>query len=83
MILTSSCCVTGVSENLAAVFSKGGKKGTSQDRFIVWEDFGCQDDMIFCGMFDGYGPWGHLIAKRVKKCHQFCLIIGRNGLPGW
>ncbi|CAN4091621.1 unnamed protein product [Withania somnifera] len=67
MMLTSSSYVAGASENLAAAFSKGGKKGINQDRFIVWEDFGCQDDMIFCGVFDGHGPWGHLVAKRVRK----------------
>ncbi|KAM3323998.1 putative protein phosphatase 2C 34 [Capsicum chacoense] len=75
MILTSPGCVAGVSENLAAVFSKGGKKGTNQDRFIVWEDFGCQDDMIFCGVFDGHGPWGHLVAKRVRKLMPPALLI--------
>lgn len=21
--------------------------------------------MIFCGIFDGHGPWGHFVAKRV------------------
>lgn len=23
--------------------------------------------MIFCGIFDGHGPWGHFVAKRVRK----------------
>lgn len=23
--------------------------------------------MTFCGIFDGHGPWGHIIAKRVKQ----------------
>ena len=22
---------------------------------------------MFCGVFDGHGPWGHLVAKRVRK----------------
>ncbi|KAJ8528792.1 hypothetical protein K7X08_030436 [Anisodus acutangulus] len=74
MMLTSSGCVDGGSENLAAVFSKGGNKGINQDRFIVWEDFGCQDDMIFCGVFDGHGPWGHLVAKRVRELMPPALL---------
>lgn len=74
MMLTSSGCVAGASENLAAAFSKAGKKGINQDRFIVWEDFGCQDDVIFCGVFDGHGPWGHLVAKRVRKLMPPALL---------
>lgn len=23
--------------------------------------------MIFCGIFDGHGPWGHFVAKRVRE----------------
>lgn len=23
--------------------------------------------MIFCGIFDGHGPWGHVVAKRVRE----------------
>lgn len=23
--------------------------------------------MIFCGIFDGHGPWGHIIAKKVRN----------------
>lgn len=23
--------------------------------------------MIFCGIFDGHGPWGHYVAKRVRE----------------
>lgn len=37
MMLTSSGSVAGASHNLAVVFSKGGKKGINQDRFVVWE----------------------------------------------
>lgn len=33
----------------------------------LFKEFGCQEDMIFCGMFDGHGPWGHVIAKRVRE----------------
>ena len=23
--------------------------------------------MILCGIFDGHGPWGHIVAKRVRE----------------
>ncbi|KHN20262.1 probable protein phosphatase 2C 34 [Glycine soja] len=55
------------SNNFASVFSRKGQKGVNQDCCIVWEEFGCQEDMIFCGIFDGHGPWGHFVAKRVRK----------------
>jgi len=31
------------------------------------QEFGCQQDMTFCGIFDGHGPWGHFVAKWVSK----------------
>jgi serine/threonine protein phosphatase PrpC len=30
------------------------------------QNFGSKDDTIFCGVFDGHGPNGHLVAKRVR-----------------
>ncbi|KAK2990305.1 hypothetical protein RJ640_014757 [Escallonia rubra] len=62
------------SDNLVSVYSKRGKKGVNQDRLCVWKEFGCQDDMIFCGVFDGHGPWGHLVAKRVRKLMPSSLL---------
>ncbi|XP_058740545.1 probable protein phosphatase 2C 34 [Vicia villosa] len=72
-------CSSGVvsvdgSNNFASVFSKRGQKGTNQDCCIVWEEFGCQDDMIFCGIFDGHGPWGHFVAKRVRESMPRSLL---------
>ncbi|KAF7817949.1 putative protein phosphatase 2C 34 [Senna tora] len=55
------------SNNFASVFSKRGQKGVNQDCCIVWEGFGCQEDMLFCGVFDGHGAWGHLVAKTVRQ----------------
>ncbi|EOY06595.1 hypothetical protein QUC31_016186 [Theobroma cacao] len=55
------------SSNFASVCSKRGQKGINQDSAVVWEEFGCQEDMIFCGIFDGHGPWGHVVAKRVRE----------------
>lgn len=55
------------SDNFASVFSKRGNKGVNQDSCIVWEEFGCQKDMIFCGIFDGHGTWGHFVSKKVRE----------------
>lgn len=30
--------------------------------------------MIFCGIFDGHGPWGHLVAKRVRDLMPSSLL---------
>nr|DAD33225.1 TPA_asm: hypothetical protein HUJ06_012076 [Nelumbo nucifera] len=68
LILRSSGIVNSdCSNNFVSIFSKRGQKGVNQDCFIVWEEFGCQPDMIFCGIFDGHGPWGHFVAKRVRE----------------
>jgi len=32
----------------------------------AFQGFGCQEDTIFCGIFDGHGPWGHYVAKAVR-----------------
>lgn len=64
----------GGSDNFASVYSKRGRKGENQDSVIVWENFGCQEDMIFCGVFDGHGPWGHLISKRVRDSMPSTLL---------
>lgn len=62
------------SNNFAAISSKRGNKGVNQDCCIVWEAFGCQEDMMFCGIFDGHGPWGHFVAKRVRELMPLSLL---------
>ncbi|KAK8698061.1 hypothetical protein V6N13_114192 [Hibiscus sabdariffa] len=75
MILRSSGFVNADgSNNLASVFSKRGQKGVNQDCAIVWEEFGCQADMLFCGIFDGHGPWGHFVAKKVGELMPSSLL---------
>ncbi|XVE62167.1 hypothetical protein DITRI_Ditri06bG0096800 [Diplodiscus trichospermus] len=54
------------SSDVASLFSQQGKKGTNQDAMIVWENFGSRTDTVFCGVFDGHGPYGHMVAKRVR-----------------
>ncbi|KAG9129790.1 hypothetical protein Leryth_016008 [Lithospermum erythrorhizon] len=62
------------SNNFASVCSKRGEKGVNQDCLIVWEEFGCQEDMIFCGVFDGHGQWGHYVAKMVRESIPSSLL---------
>lgn len=62
------------SSSSASVFSKRGKKGVNQDCCIVSEGFGCQEDMTFYGIFDGHGPWGHYVAKRIRKIMPSTLL---------
>lgn len=54
------------SSQVASLFTQQGKKGTNQDAMIVWENFGSRTDTVFCGVFDGHGPFGHMVAKRVR-----------------
>ncbi|ESQ49498.1 hypothetical protein EUTSA_v10020968mg [Eutrema salsugineum] len=75
LILKSSGCINADgSNNLASVFSKRGEKGVNQDCAIVWEGFGFEEDMIFCGIFDGHGPWGHFVAKQVRNSMPITLL---------
>lgn len=30
--------------------------------------------MIFCGVFDGHGPWGHFVAKEVRESMPIALL---------
>lgn len=30
--------------------------------------------MIFCGIFDGHGPWGHFVAKNVRDSMPSSLL---------
>ncbi|XP_010524855.1 PREDICTED: probable protein phosphatase 2C 73 isoform X2 [Tarenaya hassleriana] len=75
LILRSSGYIYADGSNtLASVFSKRGEKGVNQDCAIVWEKFGCQEDIIFCGIFDGHGPWGHFVAKHVRNSLPSSLL---------
>ncbi|XP_062197935.1 probable protein phosphatase 2C 75 [Phragmites australis] len=52
--------------NAACLFTRQGRKGTNQDAMVVWENFNGRSDTIFCGVFDGHGPHGHLMARKVR-----------------
>ncbi|KAG5400789.1 hypothetical protein IGI04_015396 [Brassica rapa subsp. trilocularis] len=33
---------------------------------VLVANFGSMEDTVFCGVFDGHGPYGHVIAKSVR-----------------
>ncbi|CAN0922899.1 Probable protein phosphatase 2C 18 [Linum grandiflorum] len=68
---------------IACLHTQQGKKGTNQDAMIVWENFGSRNDAVFCGVFDGHGPSGHMVARRVRDSLPTLLNnqwqVGANG----
>ncbi|KAL5986956.1 hypothetical protein ACLOJK_015291 [Asimina triloba] len=50
-----------------------GRKGINQDAMVVWEDF-VSEDAVFCGVFDGHGPHGHLVARKVRDTLPLKLL---------
>ncbi|KAE8672927.1 putative protein phosphatase 2C 52 [Hibiscus syriacus] len=62
----------GKSRN-SCIFTQQGRKGINQDAMIVWEDF-MSEDVTFCGVFDGHGPQGHLVAHEVRDALPLKLL---------
>lgn len=50
---------------IASLYSQQGMKGVNQDAMLVWENFGVGNATV-CGVFDGHGPYGHMVARRVR-----------------
>ncbi|XP_017698770.2 probable protein phosphatase 2C 73 [Phoenix dactylifera] len=50
----------------ASMYTQQGWKGVNQDAMTMWEDFAGEKDTIFCGVFDGHGPFGHKVAGHVR-----------------
>ncbi|RRT43650.1 hypothetical protein B296_00035826 [Ensete ventricosum] len=67
--------LNGASE-AACLYTQQGRKGTNQDAMILkltvedltrnWKNFSLTKDTIFCGVFDGHGPYGHMVSKKVR-----------------
>lgn len=38
-----------------------------------FQDFCSRSDTVLCGVFDGHGPFGHMVAKRVRDMLPFTL----------
>lgn len=54
------------STKFLSMFTRQGRKGTNQDAMTVWENFGGERDVVYCGVFDGHGPSGHKVARFVR-----------------
>ncbi|GJY55932.1 probable protein phosphatase 2C 6 isoform X1 [Tanacetum coccineum] len=54
------------SSDIASLYTLQGKKGTNQDAMILWEKFNSKSDAVFCGVFDGHGPYGHMVSRKVR-----------------
>ncbi|CAO2813306.1 unnamed protein product [Amaranthus hypochondriacus] len=65
----------------SCIFTQQGRKGINQDAMIAWEDF-MTDDVIFCGVFDGHGPHGHLVSRRVRDTLPLKILSLLNSSPG-
>ncbi|KAF0896577.1 hypothetical protein E2562_025513 [Oryza meyeriana var. granulata] len=63
--------------NVACLFTRQGRKGTNQDAMVAWENYNGTSDTVFCGVFDGHGPHGHLIARKVRDIlpSRLCDLI--------
>lgn len=48
--------------------------GTQNYGHFVLQNFCSKEDTIFCGVFDGHGPYGHRVAKKVRD--SFPLKLG-------
>eukprot|EP00250_Pteridium_aquilinum_P013351 c21286_g1_i1 orf=388-1695(-) len=66
---TKSCCL----------HTKQGCKGTNQDCMLAWEGFASEEKSVFCGVFDGHGPNGHLVASKVRDCLPSLLTLPLEG----
>ncbi|KAJ1291479.1 hypothetical protein BS78_02G318200 [Paspalum vaginatum] len=58
----------------AGVFTQQGRKGINQDAMLVWDGFCGEEDVVLCGVFDGHGPHGHLVARRVRDALPLRLM---------
>ncbi|PKA64854.1 putative protein phosphatase 2C 73 [Apostasia shenzhenica] len=58
--LSSGSCGFG------SMYTQQGLKGVNQDAMVVWQDFGGEKGLVFCGVFDGHGPMGHKVAGHVR-----------------
>ncbi|CAA2984719.1 probable phosphatase 2C 6 [Olea europaea subsp. europaea] len=66
---------------IASLYTQQGKKGTNQDAMIVWENFCTRSGMstTFCGVFDGHGPYGHTVARKVRDALPLLLHAELEG----
>ncbi|XP_068634466.1 probable protein phosphatase 2C 73 [Aristolochia californica] len=62
----------------ASMYTQQGRKGINQDAMTIWEDFNGEKSNIFCGVFDGHGPYGHKVARHVRDVLPYKLTQELN-----
>ncbi|KAJ0231084.1 protein phosphatase 2C 18 [Hirschfeldia incana] len=65
--------ISNGSNKSSCLYTQQGKKGTNQDAMLVFQNFCSRKDTVFCGVFDGHGPFGHMVAKKVRDTLPFTL----------
>lgn len=71
------------SSDISSMFCKAGRKGINQDAMLFWDKFCSKEDTLFCGVFDGHGPYGHMVAKKVRDSLPLKLIAQWNLHPNY
>ncbi|KAK8968392.1 putative protein phosphatase 2C 33 [Platanthera guangdongensis] len=76
-IVKSNC------RTFASMYTQQGLKGVNQDAMVLWEDFGGEKGTLFCGVFDGHGPYGHKVAGHVSKNlpSKLSLLLKQPSFP--
>lgn len=72
-------CTNGATKS-CSLHTRQGCKGINQDSMLAWEGFAAEDESVFCGVFDGHGPNGHLVASKVRDCLPSLLTLPLDSL---
>ena len=40
----------------------------------MFQNFGSREDTVFLGVFDGHGPYGHIVGRRVRDSLPSMLV---------
>ncbi|KAM0941208.1 putative protein-serine/threonine phosphatase [Dioscorea sansibarensis] len=70
----------GGSCKFVSMYSQQGWKGVNQDAMTIWKDFGGSKDDVFCGVFDGHGPFGHKVACHARDVLPSKISSGLRSL---
>jgi len=68
------------SSQVASLFSKQGQGDINQDAMLLWDNFCSTEGAVFCGVFDGHGPYGHLVSKKLRDSFPLKLIAQWNSI---
>lgn len=66
------------SSQIASLYCRKGYGEINQDAMLVWDNFCSNDGTVLCGVFDGHGPYGHLVAKKLRDSFPLKLMAQWN-----